>query len=76
MERSSKILTVTKRILGDPGAKYYHIARTKPNWFRVNKTPFISPDKRMPLSPDAAPCDYFLWGYLKSQLKKRKVKNN
>lgn len=27
----------------------------------------------MPNSPDADPCDYFLWGYLKSKLNKRNV---
>ena len=27
----------------------------------------------MPNSPDAAPLDYFAWGYLKSKLNKRKV---
>ena len=27
----------------------------------------------MPNSPDAAPLDYFYWGYLKNRLNKRKV---
>ncbi len=29
----------------------------------------------MPNSPDAAPCHYFLWGYLKNRLKHHKVKS-
>ncbi|GBM65708.1 hypothetical protein AVEN_151271-1 [Araneus ventricosus] len=31
------------------------------------------PQQWMPNSPDAAPCDYFLWGYLKNKLNKRRV---
>jgi hypothetical protein len=33
---------------------------------------YVTPDEWMPSSPDCAPCDFFLWGYLKSQLNKRK----
>lgn len=32
-----------------------------------------SPDRWMPSSPDCAPCDYWLWGYLKKRLNKRKI---
>lgn len=29
----------------------------------------------MPNTPDAASCDYFLWGHLKTKIKKIKVKD-
>jgi len=35
---------------------------------------YITKKEWMPNSPDAAPCDYFLWGYLKHKISKRKVK--
>ena len=35
---------------------------------------YITRDQWMPASPDAAPCDYWLWGYLKSKVIKRNVK--
>ena len=34
---------------------------------------FISLDEWPPRSPDAAPCDFFLWGYLKNKVYSRKV---
>lgn len=39
-----------------------------------NKIPFITPLEWMLSSPDAAPLDYFFWGYLKKRINKRKVK--
>ncbi|GBM23162.1 hypothetical protein AVEN_147079-1 [Araneus ventricosus] len=33
---------------------------------------FLRPQKQMPNSPDAALCDYFLWGHLKNKLNKRR----
>jgi len=35
---------------------------------------YITKEEWMPNSPDAAPCDYFLWGYLKHKILKRKVR--
>ena len=29
----------------------------------------------MPMSPDAAPMDYYIWSHLKSRLKNHKIKN-
>lgn len=40
-----------------------------------NQISFIHPDLWTPSSPDLAPCDYFLWGYLKAQLAKSKVQS-
>jgi len=37
-----------------------------------NLVTFIRPHEWMPNSPD---CDFWLWGYMKSQLKKKKVKS-
>ena len=45
-----------------------HKAKSTIQWLKTRKIPFITPEEWMPSSPDAAPCDYFLWGYLKAQL--------
>lgn len=45
-----------------------HKAKSTLKWFEDRGISFIPPQKWMPSSPDAAPCDYFLWGYLKSRL--------
>lgn len=42
-------------------------------FLRSNNIKFITPDRWLPNSPDLAPCDFFLWSYLKTQVNKRKV---
>ncbi len=34
---------------------------------------YVKPEEWMPKSPDAAPMDYSVWGYLKQQLNKQKI---
>ena len=34
---------------------------------------FIKPEDWLSNSPDAAPCDYFLWGYLRSRLARHRT---
>lgn len=46
-----------------------HTAKTTLKWLQTNKIHFIPPEKWMPSSPDAAPCDYFLWEVLKIAIK-------
>ena len=48
-----------------------HKAASTIAWLEQRNIPFIKPDEWMPSSPDASPCDYFLWGYLKAQLNKK-----
>ena len=50
-----------------------HTARKTLKFFEEQKIPFMPPGDWLPNSPDAAPCDFWLWGYLKHKLKQRKV---
>ncbi|KAF2898681.1 hypothetical protein ILUMI_07494 [Ignelater luminosus] len=43
--------------------------------FMKGKLKFISHEKWMPKSPDCAPMDYFVWGYMKQQLWRTKAKD-
>ena len=47
-----------------------HAAKKTIEFLRSREINFITPDEWLPNSPDCSPCDYFLWGYLKSKLKK------
>lgn len=51
-----------------------HRAEMTLNYLDLLKIPFITPDQWMPSSPDCAPCDYWLWGYIKKKLNKRRVR--
>lgn len=48
-----------------------HKAKATVKWLDEHKIAFIKPEQWMPSSPDASPCDFFLWGYLKAQLNKK-----
>ena len=48
-----------------------HKARTTLQWLDDRNIRYITPGEWTPSSPDLALCDFFLWGYLKSQLNKR-----
>lgn len=52
-----------------------HTARDTVQFLLDNNITFIPPDKWLPNSPYCAPCDYYLWGYLKSKVYKHKVEN-
>ncbi|KAF2903133.1 hypothetical protein ILUMI_03050 [Ignelater luminosus] len=76
----------TKPIVIEPKAKicssYYvnkdsapaHRAKATLLFLREQNVSFIEPEQWLPSSPDCAPCDYCLWGYLKSQVNKRNIK--
>ena len=51
-----------------------HVARKSLAFLESTKIPFIKPHQWMPCSPDASPCDYWLWGYLKSQVNRRNIR--
>ena len=51
-----------------------HVAKVTLDFLRENKIDYLKPQEWLTNSPDAAPCDYFLWGYLRSQLKHRRAK--
>ncbi len=48
-----------------------HKAATTIQWLESRNIKFVKPDEWMPSSPDAAPCDYFLWGHLKRLLNQK-----
>ena len=50
-----------------------HTARKTQLFLMKNHVKYLEPSKWLPNSPDAAPCDYCFWGWLKSRLIKRKV---
>lgn len=51
-----------------------HRSKSTQQYLMDNEINFIPPDKWMPNSPNAAPCDYFLWGYLKAKMRSFEVK--
>jgi hypothetical protein len=51
-----------------------HASKYTRKYLKDNGIRYITPDQWMPSSPDCAPCDYWLWGYLKSKLNKRRIK--
>ncbi|CAF1337854.1 unnamed protein product [Rotaria sordida] len=44
-------------------------------YLNENKINYIKPEEWMPASPDAAPMDYAIWGYLKQQLNRTDTKS-
>lgn len=48
-----------------------HKAKSTLQWLESHNIRFITPDQWMPSSPDASPCDYFLWGHMKAELNKK-----
>ena len=51
-----------------------HKAKSTLQWLDEHGIAYIKPSEWTPASPDLSPCDFFLWGYLKSQLSKRTPK--
>lgn len=43
------------------------------NYLDEKNIRYVTPEQWLPHSPDCAPCDYFLWGYLKNCLKYKKL---
>ena len=39
-----------------------------------NDVSYVTPEEWLASSPDAAPCDFFWWGYLKFRVNKRQPK--
>jgi hypothetical protein len=51
-----------------------HRSKKTIKFLNDNKVPFITPLQWLPNSPDAAPLDFFFWGYLKWRINQRKPK--
>ncbi|GBM00516.1 hypothetical protein AVEN_77332-1 [Araneus ventricosus] len=50
-----------------------HVSRVTQKFLKDQQVQFLKPQQWMPNSPDAASCNYFLWGHLKHKLNKRRV---
>ncbi len=51
-----------------------HRSKMTIKWLEEDKIPFLRPQKWFPDSPDCALCDYWLWGYLKKLLRRRRIR--
>ena len=52
-----------------------HRSKKTIDWLKEHKIKYTTSEQWIPKSPDAAPMDYFVWGYLKNQFKKKNIKN-
>ncbi|CAF1008388.1 unnamed protein product [Rotaria sordida] len=52
-----------------------HTSKETIQYLNENKINYIKPEEWMPASPDAAPMDYAIWGYLKQQLNRTDTKS-
>lgn len=50
-----------------------HASKQTIKYIKSKKINFLRPSDWPPNSPDLAPCDFFLWGYLKKRLNRKKV---
>jgi hypothetical protein len=50
-----------------------HTAQKTLKFIRSQGVTFVEPSQWCPNSPDLSPCDYFLWGYLKTQMAQQTV---
>ena len=50
-----------------------HVSAKTLKFMEDSNIAYIPPDTWLTNSPDAAPCDFFLWGYLKNRLKRHKA---
>ncbi|XP_071036503.1 uncharacterized protein [Parasteatoda tepidariorum] len=50
-----------------------HASKVTQKFLSDQQVKFLRPEQWIPKSPDAAPCDYFLWGHLKNKLNKRRI---
>ena len=47
-----------------------HVSKKTLAFLNISKIDYLKPEEWMPKSPDAAPIDYAVWGYLKKRLLK------
>ena len=50
-----------------------HRSNKVAQFLKEKKIKYLPPQEWMANSPDAAPCDYFLWGYLKNRLSRQRI---
>ena len=72
---------VRKRLFPDNNFTFYqdsapsHATKMTLEFLNSQNINFIHPDEWLPNSPDAAPCDFFLWGYIENKLKNIPIRN-
>ena len=52
-----------------------HVSKKTIAFLNASKIYYVKPEEWMPKSPDAAPMDYSIWGYLKQRLNKQKIES-
>nr|XP_042902596.1 uncharacterized protein LOC122270187 [Parasteatoda tepidariorum] len=50
-----------------------HASKVTQKFLTDQQVQFLRPEQWIPNCPDAAPCDYFLWGHLKNKLNNRRI---
>ena len=50
-----------------------HVSKKTIKFLKDSNIKYITPREWMPMSPDAAPMDYYIWSHLKRKLKNHKV---
>nr|XP_042895150.1 uncharacterized protein LOC122268807 [Parasteatoda tepidariorum] len=50
-----------------------HASKVTQKFLTDQQVQFLRPEQWIPNSPDAALCDYFLWGHLKNKLNNRRI---
>ena len=52
-----------------------HVSKKTLAFLNISKIDYLKPEEWMPKSPDAAPIDYAVWGYLKKRLNNEKIES-
>lgn len=72
MERDKKRMFGDGEFLFHQDSAPSHVSKSTIDYFTRNNIPVIPKDKWPPKSPDLAPMDYFVWGWIKRRVRKSK----
>lgn len=64
-----------KRMIYHHNSAPSHTSKKTITFMNDSKINYVKPEQWMPKSPDAAPMDYAVWGYLKQRLNKQNIEN-
>lgn len=74
MCKDRKKLFRSKEFLWHQDSAPSHVSKDTINYLNENSIKFITKDQWIPKSPDAAPMDYYVWGWMKNRIRKREIK--
>lgn len=63
-----------KKFIWHQDSAHSHSANSTVNYLERNKIEFITKDQWIPKSPEAAPTDFFVWGWMKNKLREKVIK--